>query len=82
MKDLQKLLKLCRAQGVTEIKLGTCEIKLGELPQDNSHVDSTNNDVSTTDDKWSDFPQGELTQEQLMYYSSGGIPSEDPENVN
>ena len=80
LKDLQKLLKLCRAQGVTEIKLGTCEIKLGDIPQDSSQIDSTGSDAST-DDPYSNFPQGELTDTQLMYYSAGGDPNGDPENV-
>jgi hypothetical protein len=29
-------------------------------------------------DKWSDFPTGTLSDEQLMYYSSGGLPENDP----
>ena len=40
LKELEKLLKLCRKQGVTEINLngGTCAVKLGELPFDNTNV--------------------------------------------
>jgi hypothetical protein len=34
LEDLEKLLILCRAQGVTEINLGTVSLKLGELPVD------------------------------------------------
>ena len=32
--ELQKLLKLCRKQGVTEITLGNVIIKFGDLPQE------------------------------------------------
>ena len=79
LKGLKDLLKLCRAQGVTEINLGTVSFKLGELPQGKTKVDTSSNETST-DDPYSDFPDGELTQEQLMYYSSGGTPENDPEN--
>jgi len=34
IKDLEKLLKICRKQGVQEIDLGTIKFKLGELPVD------------------------------------------------
>jgi hypothetical protein len=38
LKDLERLLKLCRKQGVTEIKLNDVEFKLGEMPMDNGTV--------------------------------------------
>jgi hypothetical protein len=34
LKDLERLLKLCRKQGVTEIDLGVVKLKLGELPRE------------------------------------------------
>lgn len=34
LSDLKKLLRLCRSQGVTEIKLGTIELKFGDMPKD------------------------------------------------
>jgi hypothetical protein len=73
LKDLEKLLKLCRKQGVTEIKLGVVELKLGDLPTEQT----VSMDVS--DDPYKSFPQGELTPEQLMFYSAGGVPENDPE---
>lgn len=33
LSDLRKLLKLCRAHGVTEIDLGTLSMKLGDMPE-------------------------------------------------
>ena len=74
LKDLEKLLKLCRKQGVTDIKLGPIEFKLGELPT----VISSNN-VDSREDKYADFPDGMLSDQQLMFYSSGGAPEDDPE---
>lgn len=75
LKDLEKLLKLCRKQGVTEIKLGTTEFKLGDFPLENNY--KTENDPI---DPYANFPQGELSPEQLAFYSSGGMPEQDPEN--
>lgn len=77
LKDLEKLLKLCRKQGVTEIKLGTVELKLGDLPMDHTKtmiVDELN--------PLANFPQGDLSPEQLAFYASGGMPEEDPFRVD
>lgn len=75
VKDLEKLLKLCRKQGVTELKFGNVEFKLGALPHDK--VTQTQDEV-TTDNPYSNFPDGELSPDQLMYYSAGGLPENDP----
>jgi hypothetical protein len=60
---------------VTEITLGTTAIKFGELPINNSQT--ANNIIGETD-RYTDFPEGFLTEEQLTYYSSGGLPENDP----
>lgn len=77
LKKLESLLKLCRRQGVTEIKVDCLEFKLGEMsmpagprPQE-AEPDPTN--------PYSNFPTGDLTPEQLMFYSAGGMPEDDPE---
>lgn len=79
LKELEKLLKLCRKQGVTEIKLGTIELKLGELPFDSTNVKNLAEEVG---DKYQNFPDGELTPEQLMFYSAGGVPEDDPHRAS
>lgn len=73
LKDLERLLKLCRAQGVMEIKLDTVEFKLGDLPYEPSKEAAGAPGQSLTG-----FPDGVLTDEQLMFYSAGGVPSDDP----
>ncbi len=73
LSELKKLLKLCRAQGVTEIEFDSVKIKLGEMPASPS--------TEIDDDKYAAFPEGELTPEQLMYYSAGGLPEDDPFRV-
>lgn len=73
--DLARLLKLCRKQGVTEIELGCgLKLKLGELPYERGE-NAQDPDVT---DPYSGFPEGELTPEQLLFYSSGGLPQDDP----
>ena len=76
LKDLERLLKLCRKQGVTEIKLGEVELKLGDLPV--NELNSISGDSTESQDAYAGFPQGELTPEQLIFYSSGGAPEDDP----
>ena len=78
LKDLQKLLKLCRSQGITDIKLGTIEIKFGDMPQ--AAGTAAGVAVSDVADPWANFPAGELSPEQLAYYSAGGLPENDPFN--
>ena len=74
IKDLEKLLKLCRKQGVLSLKWGNVEFNLGDAPQQlSSPIEEKD-----SSDTYSDFPPGELSPEQLMYYSAGGSPDKDP----
>ncbi len=76
LKDLEKLLKLCRKQGVQKISFDNVSLELGELPVSSQTVLNS----TIVEDPFKDFPQGELTPEQLMFYSSGGMPEDDPLN--
>lgn len=76
LKDLKALFKLCRIQGVTEIKLNGVEIKFGDMPVPRG----TEDQIIEQQDRFSNFPQGELTPDQLIFYSAGGLPEDDPEN--
>lgn len=80
LKDLQKVIQLCRKTGVNSIKIDNVEFHLGAEPRK----------VTTSVDYGSDFPEAnirvpqftgeidppetiktdELTQEQLMFYSA------------
>jgi hypothetical protein len=75
-KDLEKLFKLCRKQGIAEMDFNGIKFTLGELPSD--IATGSNTQESDPVDPYKDFPTGDLTQEQLLFYSSGGLPSEDP----
>lgn len=34
VKELEKLLKMCRKQGITDLTMGTMSFKFGDLPKD------------------------------------------------
>jgi hypothetical protein len=76
LKDLEKLLKLCRKQGVTEIATATVTLKFGDMPQERS-----TQAINDPADPYANFPQSELSPTQLAFYSSGGDPNDDPENI-
>lgn len=73
LKDLEKLFKLCRKQGIIEANLTSMTFKFGDLP-----FESTKSIDIENENPYQNFPQGELTPEQLMYYSTGGLPEDDP----
>lgn len=72
IKDLEKLLVMCRKNGAYDVEFHGIKFKLGDLPMDLS--------VSGPEQKplLVGFPEGELTPEQLMFYSAGGHPDDDP----
>lgn len=78
IKDLERLLKLLRKQGVSDFKHGDLELKLGDLPLEPGTA-QVHNEIPS-DNPFANFPDGLLTPEQLMFYSSGGLPEDDPEN--
>lgn len=73
LKDLEKFFKLCRKQGIVKADLSTLSFEFGDLPESKGSVDE-----SDPLKPFNNFPDGELTAEQLMYYSSGGLPENDP----
>jgi len=62
-KELQALLKLCRKQGVTEITLEGISIKFGALPAKRAGE-------SAADDDDDEIPTGELSLEELTFFSA------------
>lgn len=77
LKDLKALLKLCRSQGITEIKVAGVEIKFGDLPESEARSNySGPSAVEDEADPLEGFPDRILTQEELIFYSSGGRPGE------
>jgi hypothetical protein len=77
LKDLEKLLKLLRKQGVIDFKHGEIALKLGDLPLDREA--SSVQDTEIIEDAYAGFPTGMLTEAQAIHYASGGTPENDPE---
>lgn len=82
LKDLEKLLKLLRKQGVTRFAQGDLSIDLGDAP----NPPAGNQSVQAAADldpsnPWANFPEGELSPEALAFYSAGGRPGEEPEGL-
>lgn len=62
--DLTKFLKLCRKQGVQEIRFGGVNVIFGVMPR---------KDAGDADDD-QEIPTDEPTMEQLMFLSAGVTP--------
>ena len=74
LKDLEKLLKLCRRHGVTDINLGIVALKLGDVPRETTQSADTEDESNPL----ADFPDGPLTPEELTYFANGGLPKDNP----
>lgn len=74
-KDLEKVLKLARKMGVTELAFGGVSFKLGDMPERNSPAGSIEEESS---DPLENFPTGELTPEELTFFANGGLPEDNP----
>lgn len=73
LKELKALLKVLRQNGILHYKSGEVDITLSP----DSHLLPKEEMVVAPEEVG--FPQGILSDEQLAYYSAGGLPSEDPE---
>jgi hypothetical protein len=76
LKDLERLLKLLRKQGVLEINLGSVSLKMGELPPAR-HENTTDQEIEI-EDPLANFPDGQLTPEELTFFANGGLPEDNP----
>ncbi len=66
IKDLERLLKLCRKQGVTQISVVGANLKLGEAPirQSSESIEEQDDQIDHTFDE-------PLTNEDLIAFSNG-----------
>lgn len=62
--ELTAFLKICRKQGVTDIKFEGLSVTFGELSK---------KERKAGDEDEAEIPTDELSQEQLMFFSSGGV---------
>jgi hypothetical protein len=77
LKELKHLLKLMRSSGVVSLKTPELDIQLSpdHLPKG---VDNSPNLAEDVGEQWDQFPSGVLSPDQLIFYSSGGLPQDDP----
>lgn len=64
LSEFTKFLRICRKQGIKEVRLGDVSVVFGDLPvrkNDNDEIDD------------GDVPVEEPTPEQMMFYSAGGV---------
>lgn len=73
IKDLDRLFKLCRKHGIEEMDFQGIKFKLGPEPIKSKDV---NQDEVDTDNPYSNFPDRVLTEEELAFYSAGGLPED------
>jgi hypothetical protein len=78
-KELKALLKLLRSNGVLTYKTADLDLSFSSeshllAPKEQAQMVEVD-----SDDPWAQFPTGDLTPEQLMFYSSGGVPGEEPD---
>lgn len=75
IKELKKLVKYLRKEGITEYKDGELQFKLGEPPQKTHKATTkpTQTDVSSQVNIDTDYP----TEEEMLFYSAGGPPPKD-----
>lgn len=77
-KALKELIKICRKTGVSDIEVDGIKIKLGDAPsteKPQSHME----EYEEPEDPFERFPSGILSPTQAAFYSSGGVPEDDPE---
>lgn len=77
-KDLKRLFKLCRDEGITDFTINGMTFKLGDLPEKRRMVTQ---DAPEAENPLGEFPDRELTNEELMYYSSGGTQGIAPPEI-
>lgn len=77
IKELQKIIQLCRKSGVTSIKLEGVELTLSEdapAPAKPRGKSATKASAPSLNDKIA--LEGELSDEALMYWSTNYVPEE------
>lgn len=79
LKELRALLKLLRQNGVLTYKSSELDLTLSP----DSHLLSKQKETQIVEvdpnNPWAQFPTGELSPEQLAFYSAGGMPGEEDE---
>lgn len=85
LKELQKLIQLCRKSGVTSIKIEGVELTLSEeapapaKPRGKSAAKASASEKLTQEDRQA--LEGQLSPEELMFWSTNYVPEETQEGA-
>ncbi len=63
LKEFEKLLKICRKQGVIDLVFKDISVKFGDLPSDKK---------DQSDDSSNEIPTDGLSDDELMFYHLSG----------
>jgi hypothetical protein len=81
IKDLTKLVKFMRKAGVLELTLESISIKLSaEEPPKRPYVRKKNSSIPPEDTHQDLIPTDGLSDQELLFYSAGGVPEELKDN--
>lgn len=81
LKELAKFIDLCRRKGVSSIAIGELKMDLRPEAPESPYKRKKQTLEPHTDDEsnpYRNFPDGILSNEQLLFYSAGGAPEDDP----
>lgn len=79
-KQLKALLKVLRENGVLEYSSPEISFKFSQDFLISKDKPSSLQTELNTDDPYANFPDGELTPDELAYYSTGGKPPGSDDN--
>lgn len=76
LKDLEKVIDLCRRKGVGSITIGEVKLELKDEAPPTKYQKRKERQAIEHDsaNPLENFPNRVLTEEELVYYSSGGLP--------
>lgn len=81
--ELKKLLTLLRKNGVLSYESDGVKLQFSpEAMRLEAKPSAATVDEVDPKDPWAKFPSGDLSPTQLQFYSAGGDPENDPENVD
>lgn len=86
LKDLKKLIQLCRSQGVDAIEVNGIKFGLKDIPKAQKkykHISEPSNSLSPNLDENISIPQmhidtDELSEEEMLFYSAPSVQTENP----
>lgn len=81
LKDIKKLVDYMRKVGICKLTDGTLHIELSpDAPPKRAYTRKNTSKLPQADTQTDMIPTDSLSEEELLYYSAGGIPDELKDN--